>query len=84
MMQEQKQWSRGAERQLQEKFWDTGGFQPHWKDHEKELMIFIVEEYDSGASVQLSMHWSDFTHGAHLREERHLPLILASRIQSVI
>jgi hypothetical protein len=34
MMQEQKQQSRGAERQLQEKVWDPGGFQPHWKFHE--------------------------------------------------
>jgi hypothetical protein len=41
MMQEWKQRSRGVERQLQGKVWDPGGFQPCWKDHEKELMIFI-------------------------------------------
>jgi hypothetical protein len=39
-MQEQQQRSRGAERQLQEKVWDPGGFQPSWKAHEQELMIF--------------------------------------------
>jgi hypothetical protein len=53
-MQEQKQQSRGAERQLQEKVWDPGGFQPCWKAHEKELMIFSTVEYDAGASLHLS------------------------------
>jgi hypothetical protein len=75
MMQEQKQRSRGAERQLQEKVWDPGGFQPRWKAHEQELMIFIAMEYDAGASLHLSTRQSYFTHGAHLRKERHHPLI---------
>jgi hypothetical protein len=64
-MQEQQQRSKGAERQLQEKFWDPGGFQPRWKDHEQELMIFVVVEYDAGASLHLNTHQSINTHGAH-------------------
>jgi hypothetical protein len=59
IMQEQKQRRKGAERQLQEKVWDPGEFQPRWKSHEKELMIFVVVEYDAGASLHLSTHLVD-------------------------
>jgi hypothetical protein len=38
-------------------------------------MIFIAVEYDEGASLHLSTHESNFIQGAHLREERHRPLI---------
>jgi hypothetical protein len=83
-MQEQKQRSRGAKRQLQEKVWDLGGFQPRWKSHEQELMIFSTVEYDAGASLHLSTRQLINTHGAHSRKERHRPLIFSSRIQGVI
>jgi len=33
-MEEQKLRSKGDERQLQEKFWGPGGFQPRWEAHE--------------------------------------------------
>jgi hypothetical protein len=84
MMQEQKQRSRGAERQLQEKVWDPGGFQPRWRAHEQELMIFSIVEYDAGASLHLSMRQLINTRGAHSRKERHHPLIFSSRIQDEI
>ena len=35
MMHEEQWQSRGAERQLQEKIWDPGGFQPHWRAQEQ-------------------------------------------------
>jgi hypothetical protein len=75
MMQEWRQQRIGAERQLQEKVWNPRGFQPRWKSHEQELMIFVVVGYDAGASLHLNMCQLDFTYGVHLREERHLPLI---------
>lgn len=74
-MKEKKQPSRGAKRQLQEKVWDPGGFQPRWKDHEQELMIFPDVEYDAGASLQLSTCQLINTCGAHSRKERRHPLI---------
>jgi hypothetical protein len=45
-MQHQK--SRGEDSHLQEKVWDARGFQPSWKSHEQELMIFVAMEYDVG------------------------------------
>jgi hypothetical protein len=64
MMQQQQWRSRGAERQLQEKVWDPGGFQPRWKAHEQELMIFSTVEYDAGASLHLSTRQLINMHGA--------------------
>jgi hypothetical protein len=54
--QQQQQRRKGADGQLHGKVWDPGGFQ-HWRRgaHEKELMIFPSEEYDAGASLQLSI-----------------------------
>jgi hypothetical protein len=83
-MKEKQQRSRGVERQLQEKFWDLGGFQPSWKSHEQELMIFVSMEYDVGASLHLSTRQSIYTHGAHSRKGQMLPSHFASRIKSVI
>jgi hypothetical protein len=54
MMQQQQWRRRGAEGQLQEKVWDPSGFQPCWKSHEQELMIFFFAvEYDAGTSLHL-------------------------------
>jgi hypothetical protein len=71
-MQEQKKRSRGAERQLQEKVWDPGGFQPRWRAHEQQLIIFSTVEYDAGASLHLSTCPLINTCGAHSRQERHI------------
>jgi hypothetical protein len=37
---QQQQQSRGADKQLQGKVWDPGGFQHNWRAHEQELMNF--------------------------------------------
>ena len=35
--------------------WDPGGFpQLRWEAHEQELMNFVAEEYDAGASLHVS------------------------------
>jgi hypothetical protein len=72
-MQEQQQRSRGTEIQLQEKVLDPSGFQPRWKDHERELMIFIAMEYDSGASIHLSTHQPINMRGMHSRMREASP-----------
>jgi hypothetical protein len=80
-MQEQQRNERGAERQLQEKVWDPGGFQQSWEAHEQELMIFIAMEYDAGASLHLITCANRLTCVVHIRgRERCRPLIFPSRI----
>jgi hypothetical protein len=51
----QQQRSRGADGQLQRTVWDPSGFQQQSREaHEQELMIFVAEDYDVGASLQAS------------------------------
>jgi hypothetical protein len=53
--QQQQQQRRGVDGQLQIQVWDPGGSQPQQQgSHEQELMIFLVLEYDAGASLHLS------------------------------
>jgi hypothetical protein len=70
---------QGADGQLQGKVWDPGGFQ-HWRRgaHEQELMIFLAEEYDAGASLQLSKVPASqhIQHTFNGERERRNPLIL--------
>jgi hypothetical protein len=53
--QQQQQQQDGADEQLQRMIWDPGGFQHRiWEAHEQELMNFVAEEYDAGASSHVS------------------------------
>jgi hypothetical protein len=47
--------------------WDPGGFQC-WRRgaHEQELMFFLAEEYDAGASLQLSKSTSNVPAKQHI------------------
>jgi hypothetical protein len=74
--QQQHSW-KGADGQLQGKVWDPGGFQSWRKGaHDQEIMIFPAEEYDAGASLQLSISASQQAHPARIHEkERRNPLI---------
>jgi hypothetical protein len=63
----------GADEQLQKFVWDPGGFQQlRWEAHEQELMNFVAEEYDVGASLHVSQPASQSAR-AFKAEERHNP-----------
>jgi hypothetical protein len=50
-----KHQQNGADEQLQRMIWDPGGFQhQRWEAHEQELMNFVAEEFDAGASLHIS------------------------------
>jgi hypothetical protein len=75
--QQQHSW-KGVDGQLQGNVWDPSGFQSWRKGaHDQEIMIFPVEEYDAGASLQLSISTSQQAHPGCIHEkERHNPLVL--------
>jgi hypothetical protein len=52
---QQQQQGDGADEQLQRMIWDPRGFQhQRWEAHEKDLMNFVAEEYDAGASLHVN------------------------------
>jgi hypothetical protein len=71
-----------VDEQLQRMIWDPRGFpQLRWEAHEKELINFSVEEYDSRASLHIIQPASQPCQHMHSRLKRGATLIFSFVIE---